>query len=441
MALGSVDLFRAHVWVLTEPLFLTGVLGGLWWIVRDLERPRGPVLAGAAAAIALASLTRYAGLAAIATGALAIVLWSPLSPARRWGRAAIFAAAAGIPLLAWLVRNRAMEGTLTGKELVVHMIPGSRARQGLDSISAWLVPEIAPRALRYSVLILAACAVLTAWRYARGRAEADLEHRCHQRLGIASRVFGLFALLYGSLVFATITLFDAQVPLDGRLLTPLYAAAVVLAMVGVARLSARVPRARAPARWVLVLLVGVSLTRTVVWAAGSQLDEMGYASRLWRESALVAEVKTLRDDLRVFSNAPDALSVLTGRPARLIPLKADPFTRRHERALRRRSGPARTRPRESIRCRRLLPLATLAVVSALGARAGRAPPPRCDRERAGRSDLRRRRVSVRRGAGGARQRARRSSWLRIAAAQAGASSADRRTPRWRRPLASTMPLV
>ena len=36
----------------------------------------------------------------------------------------------------------------------------------------------------------------------------------------------------------------------------------------------------------------------------------------------------MRDDLRVFSNAPDALYVLTGRPARLIPLKADPFTRR-----------------------------------------------------------------------------------------------------------------
>jgi hypothetical protein len=36
----------------------------------------------------------------------------------------------------------------------------------------------------------------------------------------------------------------------------------------------------------------------------------------------------LRDDVRVFSNAPDALYVLTGRPARLLPLKADPFTRR-----------------------------------------------------------------------------------------------------------------
>ena len=221
-----------------------------------------------------------------------------------------------------------MEGSLTGKQLVVHMIPGSRAQQGLDSISAWLLPEIAPRAMRYSVLILAALVVLTAWWYARGRAEEGLEPRSQQRIRIAARVFGLFAVLYGSLVFTTISFFDAHVPLDGRLLTPLYAAVVVLAMVGLARLTARIPWIQAPALWVLVLVVGVSLTRTALWAAGSQIDEMGYASSVWRESALVAEVKTLRDDVRVFSNAPDALYVLTGRPARLIPLKADPFTRR-----------------------------------------------------------------------------------------------------------------
>ena len=76
---------------------------------------------------------------------------------------------------------------------------------------------------------------------------------------------------------------------------------------------------------------------------------LAYASRVWRESALVAEVKSLRDDVRVFSNAPDALYVLTGRPARLVPLKADPFTRqenprypeevgRLERELRGRAG-------------------------------------------------------------------------------------------------------
>jgi hypothetical protein len=282
-------------------------------------------------AIALAALARYAGLAAIAAGGIALLLWGSPSWARRWGRAAIFGAAASAPLLAWLLRNRSVEGSLTGKQLVVHAISGSRARQGLDSLSAWLLPDVAPAPVRYAALLLVALAVLAACWYARGRAEAalDLRHRTRIRLGV--RVFGTFALVYAALVFATVSLFDAHVPLDARLLAPLYAVVVVLALAGAARLSARLPRIRSAALWALVLIAAVSLTRTALWAVGSDLDGLGYASRVWRESALVAEVRALRDEVRVFSNAPDALYALTGRPARLLPLKADPFTR-HENA-------------------------------------------------------------------------------------------------------------
>lgn len=328
LVLGSTDLFRAHAWVLTEPIFLAGVLAGLWCLVLDLERPRRAALWAAITAIALATLTRYVGLAAIGTGALAIALWGSMPRARRSARAALFAAASGAPLLAWLVRNRLMHGSLTGKQLVPHAIPANRAKQGLDSVSAWLIPEVAPPAVRYGVLLVAALAVVVAWWYARGRAADGLEPARRARLQLGCRVFGAFALFYVLLVLATIFLFDAQVPLDGRLLAPLYATVIILAMAGVARLSARVPQSRSLALAAVVLLAGVSLTGTALWALGSQLDEMGYASRLWRESPLVAEVRALRDDVRVFSNAPDALYVLTGRPARLVPRKADPFTRR-----------------------------------------------------------------------------------------------------------------
>ncbi len=349
LVIASVDLFRAHTWVLTEPIFVTGVLVGLGWLVRDLEGPRGGALGVAVVAIALASLARYAGLAAIAAGAVALALWGPMPLAQRGRRAALFGATAGLPLLAWLLRNRSVDGSLTGKQLVIHAIPASRARQGLDSLSAWLLPDVAPAAVRYAVLVLVAVAILAACWRARDRPDAGLEPRHQARIRLGSRVFGTFALAYVALIGATIFLFDAHVPLDARLLAPLYATVVVLALGGVARLVARAPRTRSLALWALALLVAVSLTRTTLWAVSSELDELGYASRVWRESALVAEVKALRDDVRIFSNAPDALYALTGKPARLVPLKADPFTRqenadyaqelgRLERELKGRSG-------------------------------------------------------------------------------------------------------
>jgi hypothetical protein len=328
LIIGSTDLFRVHAWVLSEPIFLAGVLGGLWCLTLDLERPRRTALWAAIAAIALAAVARYAGLAAIAAGALAIGLWGPTSPARRWRRAALFAVGSGAPLLAWLVRNRMAHGSLTGKQFVPHAIPALRAKQGLDAVSAWLLPEIVPLTVRYAILVAVTLAVLVAWWLARGRAEDGLEPPRLARLRVGCRVFCGFALLYGALVFATIVFFDAQVPLDARLLAPLHATVILLAMAGVARLSARVPKGRRVALAAIGLLAGVSLTGTALWAIGSRIDEMGYASRLWRESPLVAEIRALRDDVRVFSNVPDALYVLTGRPARLVPLKTDPFTRR-----------------------------------------------------------------------------------------------------------------
>ena len=145
LMVGSTDLFRAHAWVLTEPIFLAGVLSGLWWLVADLVRPRRAALAAAVVAIALAALTRYAGLAAIAAGTLAMALWGPTPPAGRWRRVTLFAVGSGAPLLVWLVRNRIVHGSLTGKQLVPHAIPVNRAKQGLDSVSAWLSRRRRPR--------------------------------------------------------------------------------------------------------------------------------------------------------------------------------------------------------------------------------------------------------------------------------------------------------
>ena len=361
LMVGSTDLFRAHAWVLTEPIFLAGVLSGLWWLVADLERPRRAALAAAVVAIALAALTRYAGLAAIAAGTLAMALWGPTPPAGRWRRVTLFAVGSGAPLLVWLVRNRIVHGSLTGKQLVPHAIPVNRAKQGLDSVSAWLLPEAAPPAVRYSVLIAAALAIVMAWWYARGRADDGLDPARRARLRIGCRVFGAFALLYGLLVFGTIFLFDAQVPLDARLLTPLYATAVVLAMAGVAQFSARVPQARSLALAAIVLLAGISLTGTVSWAVGSQLTDMSRLAEPARQ-----EVRSLRDDVRVprtprmrCKSSPTAGAPAPSRPIRSLAGRTSASLR---------SPPPRARSRGG-QASSSLPPAALALVSAVRARA------------------------------------------------------------------------
>jgi hypothetical protein len=135
-----------------------------------------------------------------------------------------------------------------------------------------------------------------------------------------------FAGCYAALLVATISLVYANVPLDHRLLVPMLVSALLIGW--------RLPDAAGPgtpARRGLVVaglaLAVLATVRAGAWVAVAEVDELGYASRVWRQSGLVEAVRGLPPDVLVVSNAPDALHVLTGRRAEFIPFQANPYTR------------------------------------------------------------------------------------------------------------------
>ena len=57
-------------------------------------------------------------------------------------------------------------------------------------------------------------------------------------------------------------------------------------------------------------------------------DGAGYTSRAWRTSPLLAKVRTLDDDARVYTNGMIAVAFLTGRWHRGVPEPVDRLTGR-----------------------------------------------------------------------------------------------------------------
>jgi hypothetical protein len=53
-------------------------------------------------------------------------------------------------------------------------------------------------------------------------------------------------------------------------------------------------------------------------------DGQGFASRAWQESELIGFVNFLRPGAPLYSNEIDAIYLLTGRPAALVPIRWDP---------------------------------------------------------------------------------------------------------------------
>jgi hypothetical protein len=144
--------------------------------------------------------------------------------------------------------------------------------------------------------------------------------------GTLTRVVATFASCYAALLVGTISLVYANVPLDYRLLTPLLVSA---ALVGwrLADSTGQGPRARRGAVAVGITLVVVATIRAAAWVTSAEIDELGYASRVWRQSTLAQVVRELPADVLVVSNAPDALYVLTNRRTEFVPWRAHPYTR------------------------------------------------------------------------------------------------------------------
>ena len=274
-----------HLRVLSEPLFLLLLVASL---VLMLRRPDRPLAYGIVTA--LAGLVRYAGAAVGGTAAL----WAVSRPGtvrQRLTRAVFAIAPTLLAQAAWALRTRAESGTV--RKLGINGAIGATLREGLGTLEDWLAPNVAQAGLRaVPALLVAVLAVLLLWR---GRRR---ERPFFTLLGIA-------ALCYGGLVLASRLFADAGIPLDERLLSPLFllAALGVSGAVGLLWREAR-PVPRLAGALVLAMWLGASAWRTARWVRDARDGGWGYAGEDWRASALVRWLRAEGTRRPVFSNSP-----------------------------------------------------------------------------------------------------------------------------------------
>ncbi|NLX10652.1 MAG: hypothetical protein GXY36_13425 [Chloroflexi bacterium] len=303
--LGSITLLRLHSLALSEPLFVLLGLGGLALLAVYLDSGGRGWLIGAAVAVGLAALTRYAGAAAVLAGALAIVAWGRGTLQRRVMIAAGWAGSALLPLAIWTARNLHTAGSAADRRLALHPVGLDHLRDGWAAVSGWALPWIRAEDVR-GVALVVVVAGLILW--GRGHAGGNIG-----RGPVLARVLALFGPVYLGFLLVTISLVDAETPLDERLLAPIYVAGLVIALWIAGR-----------GRRGLVALIAAAYAANMIVLAAGFLDHIsregqGYTGRAWQESALMAQIEALPPDTLIYSNGPDAIYFLTGRAAWRIP--------------------------------------------------------------------------------------------------------------------------
>lgn len=289
----SPAVVSVHSYAWSEPLFLLLLILALRSQERLLEEPGSKTLLIAAAVTALACLTRYLGAALLISGALTLIA----SRKRLHGLA--YAALSAIPPGLWLLRNQSVTGTLTGNRATSGRGLPELIREASTAVGGWFVPVTSLRIV--ALLALLALGVIA------GR-----------RLDRADRPWIAFAAVYLMMAFvlARIVAFD---PLTTRLLVPIVPPMAILA----ARRFDRGKPVLAGAM-ALLLVAGPALVTVRNLAYVAKVTQgHGYRAARWRETEAVRMAALGQGPFAgegiIYSDAPDVLSLYSGRPVRYLP--------------------------------------------------------------------------------------------------------------------------
>jgi 4-amino-4-deoxy-L-arabinose transferase-like glycosyltransferase len=331
------SLLRVHAVAMSEPLFIFLSLLAFWMFDLYMERDEHWLWLLACGILAgMAYLTRYAGLALVATFLVALAILH-----HSWGRrlrsAGIFLVGFLPWAAGWAIRNEVVAGSVNNRLLIWHPITAANFETALYNVSTFLMPVEAWRRELFKmpgifdafiVLILGAVLVWDVLKirgqWTGGKAgwsgEAGETRPIQDGIGFTN---GLYVFGYLASIFASMSFFDASTKLKVRILAPVYVSLLILLVLLGKWLWTR----RREAVIVLAaLLFGMSAYGQATAIAELGRGGQGFASFQWYDSKTMAFLRALPPSVHIFTNEPSAVYLYTGRGVYVLPDRFDPVT-------------------------------------------------------------------------------------------------------------------
>jgi hypothetical protein len=322
--LTSLDMIKIHTMAWSESSFLALTLLGVYLLAACVERPSGRRLVFASGVVALGWLDRYAGVVLVLTGITALFLWSHREIKHRIRVTLVFAVTASLPMLIWTLLNPSV------RKLALHTFPAEWIVSGLQTIAGWVVPEeIVMEPLARGLIALAAFSFVFVMIYERFRYPVGANRINAEDTRIV-RLLPLFMLYYGMVLFVTRLFLDAAIPLDARLLSPIF----MVVLIGVLYLAGwlvhsnvdRFPSSRIALCGFALVVGGFYFISS--WRIVESIHEegRGFTSRDWQQSEIMREVRALPPGTLIYSNGDDAIYILAAVPAARVPDRVNGYT-------------------------------------------------------------------------------------------------------------------
>jgi hypothetical protein len=304
VVLASAPVLRLHAMAWSEAPFIAFTLGAYLLLALYLARSRPWLLLAAALCAGIAMATRYIGFTMLPAMAGVLLFFSERPLRRKLGETLLLTVVASLPLAAWLIRNSICTGMATNRNLTLHPMGPDRALL-----------------LGCGAALALACGVLL-------RRKNGLRRESHTVPCTLPALCLAFCLTYLLGLAVSLSLFDADTPLDGRILAPAFLTFLIpgLALAWTDASAWPYRLLRGGICFVVLLLVVLNLLQAGPEFMRFHKNASGYTSRKWAHSATLAAVSALPAGITLYSNGPDAILFLTGRSATMLPRIFSPLT-------------------------------------------------------------------------------------------------------------------
>ena len=344
------QLFRVHTTAMSEPLYIFFTLAAFlsFWqyffeesqseltandakkienlsVLRELRGSKGFLLF-ASVLTAFAYLTRYAGLALLATFLVSLFILHPTWK-QRLTSAGIFLAGFIPFALAWSIRNRSLADNATNRTLVYHPITAENIQLGISNFATFILPiETWRRDLikvpnLFVIILAVVILVLLVWVVSRGLKK--FFKPATEMPEVLSFISTLYIFGYLASIISSMTLFDASTKFQLRIVAPVYVSLLImLVYLGYWLWQ------KQKAVTILLSLVIFSLSFFNFAETLTQLRKggQGYASFQWFDSEAMKFLETLPAETRIYSNETASVYLYTDHPGYVLPDLIDPVT-------------------------------------------------------------------------------------------------------------------
>ncbi len=330
---GSGEMFQVDAVTMSEPLFIFLSLLSFWMFDIYFEHDHHWWwLVACGTFVGWAYLTRYAGLALVATFLVALFILHATWKKRLIG-AGIFLTGVIPWALGWAIRNRIEAGNATNRAFAWHPLTHENIDPGIRVFSQFFIPiqawelAIAKQTWIIEILIALVLGAVLIWVLMKMRKYLSRPlpptPSPLAKEEVISFTTGLYIFAYLASIVASMLMFDAATKFKLRILSPVLVSLLILLVAcGVWLWSRR----REIVIVLTLLLLGLSVYKQTMTVNTWPKDGRGYASFQWYDSKAMVFLRELPANTMIYTNEPGAVYLYTGRGAYVLPDRFDSAT-------------------------------------------------------------------------------------------------------------------